>query len=53
MNQTMTGCANCYYYSNGMCFYGAKCYGMRIVQINGAWVGVPIDDKNFEEKDND
>lgn len=53
MNQTTTGCANCYYYSNGMCFYGAKCYGMRIVQINGAWVGVPIDDKNFEEKDND
>lgn len=50
MNQTMTGCANCYYYSNGMCFYGAKCYGTYMVSINGVWVSVPINDTNFEVK---
>ena len=50
MNQTMTGCANCYYYSNGRCFYGAPCYGTQMIYINGEWIAVPINDTNFEAK---
>lgn len=53
MNQTTTGCANCYYYSNGRCFFGAPCYGTQMICINGQWIAVPIDDKNFKEKDNE
>ena len=53
MNQTKTGCANCYYYFNGMCFFGAPCYGTHMVQISGTWVAIPINDTNFEEQDDD
>lgn len=56
MNQTMTGCANCYYYSNGRCFYGAPCYGTQMIYINGEWIAVPFapfDDTKIKEKGDD
>lgn len=56
MNQTTTGCANCYYYSNGRCFFGAPCYGTQMIQINGEWVAVPFppfDDTKIKEKDDE
>lgn len=56
MNQTTTGCANCYYCSNGRCFYGAPCYGTQMICINGKQIAVPIvpfDDTKIEEKNNE
>lgn len=53
MNQTTTGCANCYYYSNGMCFYGARCYGTQAICINGTMITLPINEIKLEENDDE
>ena len=42
-NQTTTGCGNCYYYWNGGCAYGGRCYGTEIRKMGREWVKVPIE----------
>lgn len=53
MNQATTGCANCYYCSNGMCFYGARCYGTQTICINGTMIKLPINEIKLEENDDE
>lgn len=43
INQTTTGCANCYYCWNGQCAYGGRCYGTEIRKMGREWVKVPIE----------
>ena len=53
MNQTTTGCATCYYYSNGRCFYGVLCYGTQMICINGTMITLPINEIKLEENDDE
>lgn len=51
INQTTTGCANCYYCWNGLCAYGRRCYGTKMVVVNGNWTQMPIGAPNEERNE--